>query len=46
MADNGIGFETIPHICDIRPSSEESHTHIGLRNLDRRLYLLFGKWPI
>lgn len=43
VADNGIGFETIPHICDIRPSSEESHTHIGLRNLDRRLYLLFGE---
>ena len=36
-------FETIPDICDIRPSSDESHTHIGLRNLDRRLYLLFGE---
>lgn len=43
VADNGIGFETIPDICDIRPSSDESHTHIGLRNLDRRLYLLFGE---
>ena len=43
VADNGIGFETIPDIGDIRPSSDESHTHIGLRNLDRRLYLLFGE---
>lgn len=42
VLDNGIGFQAIPDIQAIRPSAEDSHTHIGLRNLDRRLRLLFG----
>lgn len=42
VLDNGIGFSSIPDIQSIRPSSEDDHTHIGLRNLDRRLRLLFG----
>lgn len=42
VLDNGIGFPSIPDIQAIQPSAEDSHTHIGLRNLDRRLRLLFG----
>ena len=42
VLDNGIGFPSIPDIQAIQPSAEDSHTHIGLHNLDRRLRLLFG----
>lgn len=42
VLDNGIGFQSIPDIPSIQPSSRDGHTHIGLRNLDRRLKLLFG----
>ncbi len=42
VLDNGIGFASIPDIQAIRPSAGDGHTHIGLRNLDRRLKLLFG----
>lgn len=42
IIDNGIGFEKIPDVRAIMPSEEGSHTHIGLRNLDKRLELLFG----
>lgn len=43
IIDNGIGFSTIPDVRDISSSAEDSHTHIGLRNLDKRLELLFGE---
>lgn len=43
VADNGIGFDPIPEISSIRPSSEDGHTHIGLRNLDKRLSMLYGE---
>lgn len=42
IIDNGIGFERIPDVRNIRPSGEDSHTHVGLCNLDKRLELLFG----
>lgn len=43
VQDNGIGFQEIPTLQNIKFSSEDSHTHIGLRNLDRRLFLLYGE---
>lgn len=42
IADNGVGFEQIPDVRSISSSDEDSHTHIGLKNLDKRLELLFG----
>lgn len=42
IIDNGIGFEQIPDVRQIKPSGDGSHTHVGLRNLDKRLELLFG----
>ena len=43
IIDNGIGFAEIPDVRTISSSAEDSHTHIGLRNLDKRLELLFGE---
>lgn len=43
ILDDGIGFQQIPEICSIHCSSQDSHTHIGLKNLDKRLELLFGE---
>lgn len=43
IIDNGIGFTRIPDIRTISSSAEDSHTHIGLKNLDKRLELLFGE---
>ena len=43
VRDNGVGFAEIPDLNAIQPSAKDSHTHIGLRNLDRRLYLLYGE---
>lgn len=43
VIDDGIGFPSIPDIRSIESSTEDSHTHIGLKNLDRRLFLLFGE---
>lgn len=43
VLDNGIGFQKIPDIEQIIPDAKGSHTHIGLRNLNRRLQLLFGE---
>lgn len=43
IIDNGVGFTEIPNIRTISSSAEDSHTHIGLRNLDKRLELLFGE---
>lgn len=47
IEDNGIGFNEIPDFNNHAPSSEESgtskgHTHVGLRNLNRRLILMYG----
>ena len=47
IEDNGIGFNEIPNFNNHAPSSEESgtskgHTHVGLRNLNRRLILMYG----
>ena len=42
IIDNGIGFDPIPDIRNIRPSGADAHTHVGLCNLDKRLELLFG----
>lgn len=41
--DNGIGFETIPNIRQIASKNDGSHTHVGLKNLDKRLELLYGE---
>lgn len=43
VLDNGIGFQEIPDIDRIAPGFGGTHTHIGLRNLNRRLLLLFGE---
>lgn len=43
VIDNGIGFAEMPDVQQIRPSSTDSHTHVGLRNLDKRLELLYGE---
>lgn len=43
VQDNGVGFEKIPVLQNIQSSAEDEHTHIGLRNLDRRLFLLYGE---
>lgn len=44
IIDNGIGFHEIPDVRTIAPSEgTETHTHIGLRNLDKRLELLFDE---
>lgn len=42
IIDNGIGFQVIPDVRSILPSGGGGHTHVGLRNLDKRLELLFG----
>lgn len=43
IMDDGIGFDQIPDIRSIQSSSIDTHTHIGLRNLDKRMELLFGE---
>ena len=43
IIDNGVGFQKIPDVQSIRSSEKDSHTHVGLRNLDKRLELLYGK---
>ena len=35
IIDDGIGFEVIPDIQSIRHSEKDSHTHIGMKNLDK-----------
>lgn len=42
VEDNGVGFDAFTNIHTIKPSSGE-RTHIGLKNLDRRLMLLYGE---
>ena len=42
IIDNGVGFDIIPDVSQITSSDTDSHTHIGLKNLDKRLELLFG----
>lgn len=41
VEDNGVGFDTVPGIDTIQSSGGE-RTHIGLKNLNRRLSLLYG----
>ena len=43
VEDNGVGFLSIPEIKNVQITSNDSHTHIGLSNLDRRLFLLYGE---
>lgn len=43
VTDNGKGFDSITYIEDIIASKTDSHTHVGLKNLDRRLFLLYGE---
>lgn len=40
VMDDGIGFQEDPYMDK---SSKSGHTHIGLRNLNKRLTLLFGE---
>lgn len=42
VSDNGVGFKGMPDISNMEASSEDSHTHIGLKNLNKRLELLYG----
>lgn len=41
VEDNGVGFDVEPSLETIKPSGGE-RTHIGLKNLNRRLALLYG----
>ena len=41
VEDNGVGFDSFTTVNTIKPSSGE-RTHIGLKNLNRRLMLLYG----
>lgn len=41
VEDNGVGFDIEPSLETIKPSRGE-RTHIGLKNLNRRLALLYG----
>lgn len=41
VEDNGVGFDVEPSLEAIKPSGGE-RTHIGLKNLNRRLALLYG----
>lgn len=43
VQDDGIGFPEIPSLQNIPSADADTHTHIGLRNLDRRLFLLYGE---
>ena len=43
VRDNGIGFQNIPDLGSISASPGGNHTHVGLRNLNRRLFLLYGE---
>lgn len=43
VADNGVGFPVPIDIDSLKPSGEDSRTHIGLRNLNKRLLLLYGE---
>jgi sensor histidine kinase YesM len=48
ICDDGIGFQEIPDLNTSPESSEPEsigtvHPHVGLRNLNRRLILLYGE---
>ena len=43
IIDNGLGFAEIPDVRSIPSSSSATPPHIGLKNLDKRLELLFGE---
>lgn len=43
IIDNGVGFSKIPDLRHIDSSPIDEHTHIALRNLNKRLELLFGE---
>jgi sensor histidine kinase YesM len=43
IQDDGIGFQTLPNFQETPVSPDGSHPHVGLRNLDRRLLLLYGE---
>lgn len=43
VIDDGVGFSEIPDVRSIGASARDTHTHIGLRNLDKRLELLYGE---
>lgn len=43
VIDNGVGFSKDMKLDNIRSSSEDSHTHIGLNNLNKRLTMLFDE---
>lgn len=42
VIDNGIGFPPAFDLSKVKPSSRDSSTHIGLKNLDERLSLLYS----
>lgn len=43
VIDDGVGFKAIPDIKSIQSTTKETHTHIGLKNLNRRLSLLYDE---
>ena len=49
VADDGVGFETIPSfsldspVAESKSDTVHSHPHVGLKNLNRRLYLMYGE---
>jgi sensor histidine kinase YesM len=43
IQDDGTGFQEIPDFENTPVSTDSPHPHVGLRNLDRRLFLLYGE---
>lgn len=43
VIDNGVGFPETFQINECVSSKNDSHTHIGLKNLDKRLSLLYNE---
>ena len=49
VADDGVGFETIQSfsldspVAESKSDTVHSHPHVGLKNLNRRLYLMYGE---
>lgn len=42
VADNGVGFSVPEDLDSLEAEKDSGHTHIGLKNLNKRLTLLYG----
>lgn len=51
VSDDGVGFQKVPIFTAEKGSVEfensgQFHPHVGLKNLNRRLYLMYGEYSI